>query len=128
MHWQYSFKSCVKHVKQKHQHQQNKEKNQLGIKDFCVNSIRQTTPNQSLRRDKSVRTSQESDQLHKKLKIENEEQPTVVITNAIIWDELKKVNMRINLQSKYLEKTIRKFNQDLQKCMSDITKEVSKAS
>ena len=36
--------------------------------------------------------------------------------------------MRMNLQSKYLEKTISRFNQDLQKCMSDITKEVSKAS
>ena len=36
--------------------------------------------------------------------------------------------MRINLQSKYLEKTICKFNHDLQKCISDITKEVFKAS
>ena len=40
----------------------------------------------------------------------------------------KKVNMRINLQSDNLEKTISKFNQHLQKCMSDISKEVSKAS
>ena len=49
--------------------------------------------------------------------MENEEQPIVVITNAMIYDELKKVNMRINLQFKYLEKTISIFNQDLQKCM-----------
>ena len=61
--------------------------------------------------------------------MENEEQPIVVITNALIWDKLKKnVNMRINSQCNYLEKTIIKFNQDLQKCMLDITKEVSKAS
>ena len=36
--------------------------------------------------------------------------------------------MRNNLQSEYLEKTISKFNQDLKKGMSDITKEVFKAS
>ena len=60
--------------------------------------------------------------------MENEEQPTVVITNAMIWDELNKVNIRINVQSKYLEKTISKFNKDLQKGMSNITQEVSKAS
>ena len=104
------------------------QKNQLGIKDFCEDGIRQATLNQSLKRNNSVRSSQESDQPHEKLEMENEEQPKVVITNAMIWDELKKVNMRINLQSKYLEKPISKFNQDLHKCMPDLTKEVSKAS
>ena len=66
------------------------KKNQLGINDFCENSIRQATPNQSLKRDNSVRSPQESDQPHNKLEMENEEQPTVVITKAMIWDEPKK--------------------------------------
>ena len=105
------------------------KKKQPRIKDFFENSVRQATLNQGLNRDNSVRSPQESDQPHrKKPEVENEEQLTVVITNAMIRGELKKVNMRVNLQSEYLEKTISKFNQDLQKCMSYITKEVSKAS
>ena len=60
------------------------KKNQLGINDFCENSIRQATPNQSLKRNNSVRNPQESDQPHKKPEIENKEQPTVVITNTMI--------------------------------------------
>ena len=102
-------------------------KNQLCIIDFCENSIIQATPNQGLKRDNSVRSPQETDQLHKKLQMENEEQQNCDY-KCHDKGQTKKVNMRINLQSKHLEKTISKFNQDLQKCMSDITKDVSKAS
>ena len=70
MHLQHSFKYNVKYIKQKYQHQQNKEK-PAGIKYFCENSIKLDTPNQSLKRDNSVRSPQESDQPHKKLEMEN---------------------------------------------------------
>ena len=81
-----------------------KKNSQPRIKNYCEHPNSQNNPNHRVKRDNNDRSPQESSQPSKSIKMDNNNHPSEEITNLMIWDELNKINTRLNTQSQDLVK------------------------